>query len=293
MFFKGVLRRLLHTGVTRLQSSSRFTEQELLSLGGVGKPLRGHLPELVKEGGGGGGRRGERLLVVMVGWTQSRHKALAKYAAIYNQMGLPCVTMAPHVTLTWYTSFGNRNTKTMLELLDKSLTSPVRVLYHIFSSGGIVVFPHLMTEYDNPSSSVRSKFIPAGVVFDSAPSNFSAQVGFQASKLLYKQGGFNFLTYRLANTVGFLTNMAIGSRKRSELRSILEHADLLQVPQLYLYSEKDLVCPAERVREVMEGQRKMGRQVTGHCWTDSEHVKHYVQHPEEYKQKIADFVTTL
>ena len=280
-------RRLLHAGITRLTASS-FTGKELQSLSEVGEPLKGHTSELVKEVGSG-----RRLLVVMVGWSQSSNKSLAKYASLYNQLGLPCVTMATHMSLLCYTSLANRNTKQMVQHLDKSTTTSFRVLYHIFSSGGYIIFPHLMAEYDNPSSPLRTKFIPAGVVLDSGPINFSAQAGYQANKSMYDQGGYNYLIYTLVNGYSLFTDMAVGSRKRSELQAALKHTELLQMPQLYLYSENDLTCSAERVRGIMEGQRKMGRQVTGHCWTESEHVKHYVRHPEEYKQKIADFIAAL
>lgn len=103
----------------------------------------------------------------------------------------------------------------------------------------------------------------------------------------------NFLTYSLSNAVGILTDVAIGSRKRSELQESLDHPHLLHFPQLYLFSDRDSVSSAKVIREMMEGQRKKGREVGSHCWEDTEHVKHFIQHPEEYTAKIMEFVRTL
>lgn len=77
-------------------------------------------------------------------------------------------------------------------------------------------------------------------------------------------------TYSLATAAGILTDLAIGSRKRSEEATALTHPHLLQLPQLYLYSEQDTVNPPERTRMVMEDQRARGRQVTSKYWTDTD-----------------------
>ena len=279
-------RRLIHAGKRKL-SACKFTEEELKSLSEIRRPLGCRLPVAGRDG-----QLGKRLLVVMVGWAESRLNVLAKYAGIYTHLGLPCVMMAPPITRVFYTSLGNRAAKDMLRLLDQtfSASQPVHVLYHFFSGGGSVVFPHLLAKHDRHAT---SKLLPAGVVFDSGPTWFSHQSGLAASKLMYKQGAYGLATHVLLSTLGVLTNVAIGSKKRSELSRVLEHPNFLALPQLYLYSESDSVCLPDRVQQVTEGQRGMGRQVTAHSWTDSEHVRHYPQHPEEYTLKIADFLATL
>lgn len=233
------------------------------------------------------------MLVVMVGWAESRQSALSKYAGLYTGLGLPCVTIAPSVTLSWFSTLGNRVTRQLLSLLDHSLEQPVSVLYHIFSGGGTVVFPQLLAEHETPGSPPHSKLHPAGVVFDSGPALFSREAGLAASRLVYQQGGFNFLTHTLASMTGVLVDLAVGWKRRREHRAALEHQHLLQVPQLYLHSEKDLVFPLDQAREVMEDQRRRGRQVTSHCWPDTEHVRHFMEHPDKYKQKVVDFLSTL
>lgn len=271
---------------------SSFKENELKLLGEAKNPIRFYLPASSRSSD----ERpflDKRLLVVMVGWAESKQTALSKYAAIYTHLGLPCVSMASSISLLWYTRLGNRATKNLLNLLDCSLEQPTSLLYHIFSGGGMVVFPQLISEHNNPSSLLSSKLIPAGVVFDSGPADFTRKAGLAASKLVYQQGGYNFLTYSLANTVGILTDIAIGSRKRLENKAALEHQQLLQLPQLYLYSLKDSVHPHEQALKIMEEQRYMGREVGSYCWEDLDHVRHFMKHPKEYTEIIDKFVTAL
>ncbi len=266
-----------------------FREEELKHLCKVKLPIQTYLPST----GGRDGFMGKRVVVVMVGWTQSRQNALSKYAAIYTGFGLPCVAMAPNVSHVWFTRRGNAATQSLLDLLDDSLHQPASLLLHIFSGGGIVAFPQLLSEHDSPNSRLSSKLVPAGVVFDSGPADFSITPGLEAAKLVYQQGGYNFFTYSLVSILGVLTDMAIGSSKRADHRRAFDDAGLLQIPQLYLHSKRDTVCPPETVREVMDSQRAVGREVTSHCWQDSEHVRHFSKHPEEYTKTIADFINTL
>lgn len=277
--------------------SSGFGESELraLSVSRHGKATKVYLPspDLLLVPGGTGGHEQRRLLVVMVGWALSRHNTLSKYASIYTELGIPCIALATPVQWMWFTTLGSKAMRNTLRLLDHSMQLPVSILLHIFSGGGTAVLPQLMEEHANPNSPFPSKLRPAGVVFDSAPVLFSRKAGLAASKLFYKQGGTNVLSYSLVNMVGILTDLAFGSRKRREGETALAHPQLLQMPQLYLYSENDSVNPLERTKMVMEGQREKGRDVTGKCWMDTEHVRHYTKHPEEYSEQIADFVATL
>ena len=181
----------------------------------------------------------------------------------------------------------------MLNLLDQSMQQPVSLLLHIFSGGGIVVFPQLLDEHKKPNSLLTSKLLPAGVIFDSGPADFAFRPGIEAAKLVYKQGGYNIFTYSLASSLGVLTDLAIGSKKRASRQTALEDTQLLQIPQLYLHSKADTVCPPETVWEVMEGQKAKGRKVDSHCWDDTEHVRLFSKHPEEYTERIVDFIKTV
>ncbi len=276
----------------RLSTSAvrTFKAKELERLHGSKGPFRCHFPGSTSLSSSQEPEK--RLLVFMVGWAQSKHNALSKYAALYTHLGFPCMAIAIHAADIFFTSRGNRLMDQVFQTLDQSMEKPVTILYHIFSGAGNVVFPRLLQELDKPDSLLSTKIIPSGIVFDSGPTIFSKKSGLAASKLVYDQGGFNFFSYHLSNTVGISLDFAIGSRKRSDLQTALEHPRLLDFPQLYLYSHKDTVCPSEVVEKVMETQRKKGRSVSSHCWTGTDHVRHFSVHPQEYAEKVTEFVKT-
>lgn len=233
-----------------------------------------------------------RSLAILVGWAESRQKALAKFAPIYTKLGIPCLTIACPITTMWFTNLGNKLTSNLLTSLDATTPlsdHPIDLVMHIFSGGGTSVFPRLLEELDKPNGLLTTKIRPKCVIFDSGPTAFSYKSGTAAARLVYNQGGFNFLTYSASRLVGSTINLFIGSRKRSELATALA-SPLLNIPQLYLYSTVDSVCDSEWVKKVMAEQREKGRTVEQYSWQDSEHVRHLAEHPEQYKELVVGFL---
>ena len=234
----------------------------------------------------------KRSLALLVGWAESRQKALSKFAAIYTKQGIPCLTIPCPITTMWFTSIGSKLTNNLLTSLDVATPlddHPINLAMHIFSGGGTVVFPRLLEELAKPSGLLTTKIRPKCIVFDSGPTVFSYKSWMAAAKLVYKQGGFNFLTYSASWLARSTVNLLIGSRKRSELATALD-SPLLNVPQLYLYSTADSVCDSEWVEKVIAEQREKGRTVESYSWQDSEHVRHLAEHPEQYKELVVDFL---
>ncbi len=232
-----------------------------------------------------------RTVVLAVGWAESTLKTMAKYAPIYTQLGLPYVCVPLSVVHMWSSKLGNSITSEILNSLDASLsTKPSSLVVHIFSGGGYVFFPKACDEHEKPSSLFHTKVKPACFVFDSGPPNYTYEAGAAAAKLVYQQGGMNFLTSKVATALGTLSEKLFGEEKRAVLHRALNVSRLLDLPQLYLYSEKDTVCPPSHVRKIISGQLERGREVSSYCWPDSEHVRHYLSHSEEYRQLIEAFL---
>ena len=265
-------------------NSGLFSPDELKQLQSAARKSKCqlHLPDKSKN-------PRKRTIALGVGWIASNLKAVGKYSSIYTSLGIPYLCVSPSTFHIWSTTLGTSLTTDILNSLDTSLIEPCSLVLHIFSGGGSVVFPKLTKEHANSASQLHTKTPPVCVVFDSGPAEYSHRSGTAAAKLVYKHGGYNFITYHLATGVGIVTAKAFGGRKSAELRNALD-SELLNLPQLYFHSTMDTVSPPFYVESVIAEQKAKGRDVTNFCWKDTEHVRHFQTHPEEYKDLVETFL---
>ena len=228
-------------------------------------------------------------VVILLGWAGSRTKALVRYANIYSELGIPGVCMAPTLSEVWLASYGNAKAKKILSGLEESAEEGCGIILHIFSGAGFTCLPTIIKEI----TSKDSKFHLSGIVFDSSPVPFNLRSGLAAANLMRKQAGFGPLTYYASCTGGIMVNSIFGSTRRRNMRAVLDHHTLLQVPQLYLYSSSDTVALVDEVEDEIQLQVSRGADVSSCRWNDSEHVKHFIQHPEEYSLQISKFIHKL
>ena len=248
-----------------------------------------HLPPAEEEGENSPSLQPVKpAIALMMGWIGSNIRSLRHFAPVYTSLGIPVLCCAPSLWSVWLTSQGNKITSRILQTLDEGIDESSSLILHIFSGAGYVVFPKLSEEASKESLLTR-KLIPTCTVFDSGPTDFSFKSGTSGAKLKYKQGGYNFISYVSANTVGTAINLLIGARKRSERKQALR-SKLFDIPQLYLHSDNDPVCPPEWVAGVMGEQRALGREVGERCWGDASHVRLLRDHPQEYAREVADFL---
>ena len=224
-------------------------------------------------------------LIVLVGWTGSNHKALLKYANIYTNLGLPTLAIVPSLLDVW---FSTRGTKLTTNILKTISTQPVNVLLQLFSSGPIVVLPtlqHYLSQY--PNIDIK------GIIFDSAPAEFSYKAGTGASKLMLKKGVFAYAYVLTAALAGITIEALNGKRKRQEVDLAFQSHLLEGIPQLYLCSQTDTVTPIERVRELTFKQKEKKRDVEVKIWENSEHVRHLPMYPDEYQDQVTRFLSKI
>ena len=204
-----------------------------------------------------------------------------------NEFHLPCLSVAPPIQLVWSTWLGKSFANRILQALQQSLDdTPTSLALYMFSAAGNVLFPRLMEESMDPESLLNTKLKLRGVIFDSGPVLYSCESARKGAHLLYFQGKLNLLSYSFYSGIGIpLSETLVGKKKRRELYNALE-SDLLDIPQLYLYSKKDPVSPHEWVSEVVRRQRETYSQ----CWENSEHVLHLKQHTKQYTEVVKAFL---
>lgn len=225
---------------------------------------------------------------MLLGWTGSRIKSVAKYASIYSELGIPCVCVAPTLAEVWLERYGNAKAKNILRSMDDSLEEGCGVLLHLFSGASSTFLPAVVEKVANKETQLHI----SGVVFDSAPVLFSLRSGLAAAKLMKQQGGYGPLTYYASCAGGIVVNAIVGNKRRKSMRAALDHP-VIQVPQLYLYSSIDTVALVDDVEDEIALQVSRGTDVSRYCWNGSQHVKHFIEYPEEYALQINKFLHKL
>ena len=226
-----------------------------------------------------------RTLTILVGWTSCSLRALTKCAPPYTKVGIPVVCVPSSLLQVWSTTLRLKLMHSLLRSIDRSLNEPVSLVLHMFSAGACVVLPETISDFESTDRKLTRKLNPACAVFDSGPVLVSYSRGIAALRLLYQQGAYNYPTYLTAVGTGIPFNILFGKRRRAEMNQALR-SPLLDVPQLYLYSEADTVATPSVVQKAMLDQQAMGRDVVSHCWKDSPHVRHYLTDPVIYEHHV-------
>ena len=226
-------------------------------------------------------------IVVLLGWTASRMKAVRKFSDIYSELGIPTICVAPSLLQVWLASYGNAKAKKMLKSVEENSEEGSGVVLHLFSGTSNTFLPTFVKHLTDKNSKQHL----SGVIFDSGPVSFSIGPGLAGAKLVRQQSvGVGALTYYTSCTTGVVISAVVGRTRRKSMRATLNHPVMLQVPHLYLYSSSDSVVSPEDIEDEMKLQVNRGVDVSSHRWHGSEHVRHFLEYPEEYKSQIDKFM---
>ena len=64
-------------------------------------------------------------------------------------------------------------------------------------------------------------------------------------------------------------------------------------PQLYLYSQSDVLIPPSDIERFQQQQAGRGVSVASHSWAHAPHCELLRYHGTEYKQQVASFASSL
>lgn len=228
-------------------------------------------------------------IVLLFGWASSTVKSVMKYGRVYSEIGVPSVCTATPISVMWLKSSGDIRTKKVLDALNDSIEDFCPLIIHFFSGA---VFTYLPALVELLSTQKYNKLQLSGIVFDSAPTSYSFRTGVAAAKLIKQQGGCNSLTYCAFTAVNVSANALTGWKRRRNMRSALDHP-IVKVPQLYLYSNADTVTLKEEVEGEMLRQSSRGVDVSSHRWSDSGHVRHLANYPDQYSFQVQSFLNKV
>lgn len=226
---------------------------------------------------------------LLLGWMFSKVKTVAKYREMHHEKGLPTCCVTPTVFESWLWGPSHKKMSKFLSAVQESFTAPVPLVVHMFSGASNILLYHLLSAIEKGSCPLLLR----GVVFDSGPPIFSKESGTEAARILRNRGVLSAPRYHTAVLAGNVVNAVVGRRRCEEREEMLQWKTLSAVPQLYLYSATDTVCPPDVVRCVIQQQTELGASVRERMWSDTPHVGHFLRYPEVYRSEMHQFIDSL
>ncbi|NWY42298.1 TM53B protein, partial [Sylvia atricapilla] len=237
-------------------------------------------------------------VVILLGWAGCQDKYLAKYSAIYSQKGCTVIRYtAPWRMIFFSETFGIRSLQTparqLLELLFDCSVENRPVLFHVFSNGGAMLYRYVIEALHThkPFKNLRV----AGTIFDSAPGRRNLLGALRAlaavlvsMNVLLKY----FLLFTFASTAVVLRILLYPLTRfihESHFDALLKAPS--RWPELYLYSQADLIIKASEVQLMADGRQQLGVPVKAVDFSDSPHVSHMRVYPTYYCSLCTTFLS--
>lgn len=241
--------------------------------------------------------------VVLIGWLGASNRLMSKYAQMYRASGHNTVLyVIPTMKGTIFPFWGRFQAEKVTEVMtDFTLRNPgMPTIVHVFSGAGFIfassVFKHLYRMDD-----LVLRYIVLGevsaIIFDSCPAEIdedmasravvAALFGQNAAGVENRMGG---LVSMLRSAFSWWMKRDIVKRRINDTWRVWEIA-VPPVPQLYLYSETDVLIPAKQVELFQERQQNRGVHVFRYKWSSTPHVEHFRHYPTQYASIITQFLS--
>jgi pimeloyl-ACP methyl ester carboxylesterase len=246
-------------------------------------------------------------IVVLAGWLGCKAKALQKYEALYQRLlgGAAIHTRIAPPNWIVQTCMNQpqcmdemarqliRDVADQIESRDTTATPAASQLYfHAFSNAGCILWDRFrwgLQDESNLMAVDRQKVLNSinGVIFDSCP----------IAEMSLMQDALKHCTWReraqVVRDFGCLEyKRADNLREFSETFQTTLRTDKLSIPQLYLFSRNDPLTPHEFIQDLIRHRRQLSlcTVIDAHCWDDSAHCAHLLQHPATYERVVEEFL---
>ena len=258
-----------------------------------------------------------RPLVIIVGWLGCKPKSLKRYISIYKTFGCNVLTRIPSPSMVVHAasrkggfkriSFNEAatvRTMTMNDLAIETIedirkSNCTEFFIHVFSNAGCFLWEGIceMLSNDTNINNAGMKMYLKGVVYDSAPADFSGE----RSDLIFHALQYCSPSERLLLKFQlFYERVLIGKNecsKQSQQRAIdfwlnMKESPLLSVRSLYIFSKTDALTPFHKLKELVNyRQETIGKdRVQCLIYDDSRHCSHLLSNAQLYKNTIQDFL---
>lgn len=244
-------------------------------------------------------------LVVLAGWLGSKPQHLKHYAKIYESLGFQALIEIPSpsqivlAAMQKYDIIKNGAIANTIQNLARSMIeaahdlNPSYIIFHVFSNGGGFLWEAVRFELfywkQTLTASVRKRI--SGIIFDSAPANYSHNGNLILNVLEYcedQDEKSKISTYLLSLT----DDQRMKSKERSQDYWHGMRNCSFPIPHLYVYSKDDRLTPYRYLEELVQHRKRLfGKDMTRSLVFDSSpHCQHFRTHQVEYTSAIIGFV---
>lgn len=268
------------------------------------------------------------VLVVLCGWAGSQARHLKNYQALMEQVignvaatlseprqsrlswkNSPRTNICPEVVTVsaslpveyifspvewprrvWTRDNVLKNIERYLEEYD-ACGRRTRILVYAFSNGGGFVVEQLykmLSKEDRLGVQERIK----GILFDSAPGyDVGGRMGKRVlQEVLGTSHWYSKVGVEIAHSCQRVLAKMLSPQRQDVYWDIMQ--DIHWCPILYIYSEDDHLCDADKLYALILEKIRRGHRVKRVCWEQSKHCAHYIKHRQGYTNAIRDFLVT-
>lgn len=232
---------------------------------------------------------------VVMGWMGSVDASVAKYSALYENLGLSTLRFTcPTRMLLRNPNALDALAQDVLDSLGSNTLAGDPIFFHSLSNGGCLVYlalSRLLSREGHHYGPLSLRI--SGTVFDSAPARIHVTSTVKAFSRALPLESVARVARVAADVAAPVTRVLdrVYDRKGRSSRIVREMVDdEMGCRQLFLYSTADSITDHEPIDELVAERRRKGIDVRAVRWNDSEHVAHFLSHRKEYRDAVASLV---
>jgi len=242
-------------------------------------------------------------LMVIVGWSNSNNKQVARYSELYEKQGLTTISMSCKMYrfAMFYDSLFADDTKACIDALEsqRDVNKERKVFFKLFSTPGPAMYVNIMNYFYQyiqghfgtdryQIANVLDRPNISGIIWDS-PTVASGNAAQFANGM--KANSTNPVLNYMFDVLGkAVYAYAVRTSKMHTYGPEFLRNIPAVLPQLMLYSKADKIAGYRGIQAYIAQQIELGNSVDSHMWESSSHVVHYREHREEYERLVTEFL---
>ena len=215
-------------------------------------------------------------------------RAVKIFSVPYLESGLPVVIIpnANAASIVFNTPAQHR-IRRVFNVLSANMTETCPVVIKLYCTSISTYIPAVADELSKPGCKLKL----TGAIFDSGPAFLSPMSVIEASTFISSQNRYPTWFHRIMELLPLLFLVVIcGQKKIVAFERVAYSPFLNDIPQLYMYSTTDDVINTDYINKLIDYQRQHNADVTRYVFSDTLHMLHRLEYPNEYDKMVIDFL---